>query len=35
MKWQPSNPNKLIGGKERHMDVLLSITLLPATFVGE
>jgi hypothetical protein len=34
MKWQPSSPNKVIRGEERHKDVLASVTPLPATFMG-
>jgi len=34
MKWRPSNPNKVIGRKERRREGLPSITPLLATLVG-
>jgi hypothetical protein len=35
MKWQPSNPNKVIGGEERHRDVLPLVTLFTYYTFGQ
>jgi hypothetical protein len=34
MRWQPNNLDRVIGGEERHREVLLSVAPLPTTFVG-
>jgi hypothetical protein len=34
MKWQPNNPNKIIGREEIHKEVLLLVTPLLAILMG-
>jgi hypothetical protein len=34
MKWPPNKPDRIIRGKERHRERLLSITPLLATLAG-